>query len=270
MQLIKQKNYLELATTDEQKNMISVIFSKKIADYQKNELGEIVELIGKWRYLVGIQNNIEPIELVALTEFIQKNYGHFTVNEINYAINLSLKGILNCDNKPYGNFSALYISTILNAFQEYKLKIIKEIRQIEDEKYEKQLLEQKSVPPPPEKRAEDMREILKNVYLRFKEDNLFADPFFLIYNFFKKKGVFQNFDKETIHKIKNQARKYAQQNKYEQKNSQKIDFGVNKTEEDIYISKGKHIFCEYFLSSFQNLDEFQQKFIKIITEKDFL
>lgn len=271
MQLIRQKNYMELAKTDEQKSLISVISSgNKISAYQKSEMGEIIELIGKWRFMVGINTTIDPIELIALSEFLQKNYGQLTVQEINLAINLSLKNVLAVDNKPYGSFSALYVSSILNAYIDYKQKIAKEINEIADLEHKKQMLEQKSIPPPAKKRAEDMIEILKNAYTTYKTDEIFTDPFSFIYDFLKKKGVFSKFDKETIRKIKSDALKFSKSTKNKVNTPFLSDWEKPKNEQDVYISKGKHIFCEKFFSSFSTLADFESVFLKTITEKDFL
>jgi len=271
MQLTKQKSYMELANTDEQRVLISVLFANKpISAYKKDEMGAIIDIIGKWRYLVGVNSTLEPIELVALTDFIQLNYGNLNIQEINLAINLSLKGVLDVDNKPYGSFSALYISNILNAYLDYKIKIIKEIRQIEYEKEEKQLLEEKSTPPPAETQASDMRDILKNAFIIYDKDRFFADPFFLIYNFLKKKGVFSKFSKETIENIKNKAKKYAENYKTNQTSQVLSQWDSKRSQESIYINKGKHLFCEVFFSSFANFEEFDNKFISSVTEKDFI
>lgn len=271
MQLTRQKNYMELAKTDEQRLFVSVLFANKpISSYKKEEMGEIIELIAKWRYLVGINSTLEPIELKALTDFIQLNYGNLTVQEINLAINLSLKGTLDVDNRPYGSFSALYISTILNAYLDYRIKLLKEIRQIQEEVEEKQLLEQKSVPPPPEVQASDMRDILKNAFITYDKDKFFADPFFLIYNFLKKKGVFRKFSKENVEDIKIKAKKYAENYKTDQNSQVLSQWDSKRSQDSIYQNRGKHLFCEVFLGSFSSLSDFEQQFLRSVTEKDFI
>jgi len=271
MQLVRQKNFMELAKTDEQRSFISAVFSgKKIERYQKDEMGDIIDLIGKWRYLVGVNSQLEPIELVALTDFILKNYGELTLPEINYAINLSLKGELNVDNKPYGSFSALYISNILNGYLDFKVKISKELMQLSDEYYEKQILEQKTTPPPPEVRAEDMKEMLRNAFFRYDKDKFFADPLSFIYRFLKNKGAFSNYDKNIIEKIKFDARIYAKNYKTDQSSPFLAAWDSQRDEDYIYIGRAKQLFCEYFLATFNNSEDFEKQFISTITSKDFL
>ena len=55
-------------------------------------------------------------ELKINVQFIKNSYGKLTAKEIELAIDLSLQGYLGVDAQPYGNFSPLYISKILNAF----------------------------------------------------------------------------------------------------------------------------------------------------------
>lgn len=72
--------------------------------------------------LVGIKANNVPNEneKAVLLQFIQKNYGGHTPNEIRLAFDLAVAGELELDDvKCYENFSPLYFATIMNAYRKW-------------------------------------------------------------------------------------------------------------------------------------------------------
>lgn len=72
-------------------------------------------------------------EKIILIEFIRRNYGFLSVNEISFAFNCALVGKLdlgtdgaNC----YENFSCQYVAKILTAYMSYAAKLLKESENI--------------------------------------------------------------------------------------------------------------------------------------------
>ena len=136
--MIKQNNSIGLVKANSKKLGISVnkiqifeanIKAERIKDFKNNnQLKPLIDLVGKWRYYIGIREDLSQEEMFMNINFIRENFNELNLIDINQAINLSLKGDLNVDVEHYQNFTPLYISKILKAYKEYKGKIIFEIR----------------------------------------------------------------------------------------------------------------------------------------------
>ncbi len=108
-------------------------FGDKISQIQDTDAGifEILAILTEWRMYLGIKEEPTAQENLFNRDFMVKNYGDWTPEMIRLAINYSLKGILKVDTKPYGSFSPLYISTILNAYKKHNDGIVNEILRAE-------------------------------------------------------------------------------------------------------------------------------------------
>lgn len=110
-------------------------FTKKISDFtDTNDYADLVKLITEWRMHLGIKDEITQQELEFNAKYIKEEYSHFTLEKIRLAIKYSLKGELKVDIVPYGAFSPLYISRILNAYEKYDNKIVSDILREKDRK----------------------------------------------------------------------------------------------------------------------------------------
>lgn len=113
-----------------------------------DELAPLIDVIGKWRFYLGIKEEPSKQEMIINTNFVRENFGALRIGDIHEAINLSVAGKLDCDNEAYNNFSPLYIGRILNAYNEYRNQIIGQVkRQItiqESKKLSELTLEQKT------------------------------------------------------------------------------------------------------------------------------
>lgn len=89
-----------------------------------NQAADFIKLVKDWRMYLGIKDEITDEELEFNSVFIKSEYPDWTIEKIRLAIKYSLKGELKVDIKPYGAFSPLYISTILNAYEKYQGRII--------------------------------------------------------------------------------------------------------------------------------------------------
>jgi len=96
----------------------------------------LVVVLTMWRNYIGVKEPLTIEEIQMNTTHIKSNYPDFTLEMINLAIKYSLTGLLNVDIKPYGAFSPLYISTILNQYRDYsntiKNKINDKLKRDED------------------------------------------------------------------------------------------------------------------------------------------
>jgi hypothetical protein len=136
---MKLNKSIGLVTNDFSQKKIKIFQAyhnlKKIDNFSSNDdLKPLIDIVGKWRFYVGIKEDLSKEELFMNVTFIRENFGELNLVDINEAINLSLKGELKVDVEHYQNFSPIYISKILLAYKEYRSKIIVDIRQRISEK----------------------------------------------------------------------------------------------------------------------------------------
>lgn len=107
-----------------------------------------------------------------------------TCQEIELAVNLCLEGKLDIEDvKPYGVFSPLYVSTILNAYIDYKTPLISDVVQ----RYERLSPPETQAPKmTPFEQAVFMRELIFNEFQMFKAQGVLNDYLSMVYDFLKK------------------------------------------------------------------------------------
>ena len=153
---------------------------KRIRDFNTNdELKPLIDLVGKWRYYIGIKEELSQEELFMNITFIRENFNELNLVDINEAINLSLKGDLNIDAEHYQNFTPLYISKILKAYKEYRGKVIYDIR----DKISK--IENKPIEPTISEKVDITKSSLLSMY-GSREDKRFHDYGGVTYDFIKR------------------------------------------------------------------------------------
>jgi len=112
-----QTNLVGFTRNEIEKRFLSSLNDKTIEHYKtKEDYTRLIQVVTKWRIMLGLSKDMSEEELKINVQFIKNSYGKLTAKEIELAIDLSLQGRLGVDAQPYGNFSPLYISKILNAF----------------------------------------------------------------------------------------------------------------------------------------------------------
>jgi len=167
--------------TEEENKLVVSQYGTKIS--QLPNPNALMELLGKWRYYVGIKQDPTPEEFVILSKFIKNNFSDLTLEEIDLAIELSIMGKLNMDNIAYNQFSVLYVTNILNSYKEYRhinmLKIL-DVR-------EKELIREREASRyTPEYKMQNMKQLFIEQYAEYKEKGAIFDYFNSCYNFLKK------------------------------------------------------------------------------------
>ena len=101
-----------------------VIASKqlKIRDLEPENDEPIKQVLRYVFTLVGIRADQIPDEIqkAVLIDFIRAELQNFTLPEFKIAFTMAVKGDLNVDPNPFGQFSALYLSNILKAYTRRK------------------------------------------------------------------------------------------------------------------------------------------------------
>jgi hypothetical protein len=84
--------------------------------------------------LIGLREDQIPnqIERGVLIQFIRSSFPNLVPDEIRIAFELATRGDLNIDANPFGSFSALYFSKIINAYLQHKNRVSIDVRSLED------------------------------------------------------------------------------------------------------------------------------------------
>lgn len=181
--LIKPKSILAFAESSEERQLVTATTYRKVSQLSKDEMGKLVELLARWRFFVGIKNTT-PEELILLSNFIHKEYGQLTLEDIDLAINLSIVGKLDVDAKCY-SFSPQYAAFILNAYLDYKSI---HLTRVMERKEKAEQMQMASIKPTAEEERATMIEILNIEYQTYKDSGVVQDSFSIIYNHLKKTG----------------------------------------------------------------------------------
>jgi len=113
-----------------EKEVVLAAYDKQLGNYTTAEdITKLIGMVTKWRIMLGLSKEMSEEELKINVQFIKSNYQKFTLKDIDIAINWSLQGKLGVTVEPYGAFSPLYISRILNAYGAKAEDMINEIMQ---------------------------------------------------------------------------------------------------------------------------------------------
>lgn len=173
---------------------------KKIRDFKSNDdLKPLIDLVGKWRYYIGIKEELSQEELFMNLNFIRENFSELNLVDINQAIDLSIKGDLDVEVEHYQSFTPLYISRILKSYKEYRNKVIFAIREkvnkIESVPKELTLNEKVDI----------TKTSLKSMYSN-REDKRFYDYGGVTYDFIKRNNLLV-FSKALVEEAMNFGKK---------------------------------------------------------------
>jgi|TARA_B110000908_G_scaffold73762_1_gene88859 hypothetical protein len=186
-QLTKQSKSIGLIKSDFSDNKIKIYEAyrglKKIRDFTSNdELKPLIDLVGKWRYYIGIKEELSQEELFVNLNFIRENFNELNLVDIKQAIDLSIKGDLEVEAEHYQNFTPLYISKILNAYKVYRGKVIYAIR----DKVSK--IENQPKEPTLNEKVEITKTSLESMFSN-REDKRFYDYGGVTYDFIKRNSL---------------------------------------------------------------------------------
>jgi len=113
-----------------EKEVVLAAYDKQLSNYSTAEdITKLIGMVTKWRIMLGLSKDMSEEELKINVQFIKTNYQKFTLKDIDIAINWSLQGKLGVTVEPYGTFSPLYISRILNAYGAKAEDMINDIMQ---------------------------------------------------------------------------------------------------------------------------------------------
>jgi hypothetical protein len=248
------------AENNEQFTIITFIENSIVLKDLK-DTNEILEIISRWKiYTGGGKETMQPIELALIRDFILDNYGHLTLDELELAYLLAMTEKLS-DCEYFGNFSALYVGKVLNAYLYYrKMQLADPIR-----KRDKAiLLEKEKKKPSPEEEAKLTQEIFLGFYSENKEKGEINDVFNLCWKFVRNQIKAGNND--FLHKWTNpqkeqynEAMNYASKKLSEKENNIKNYFKII-PDKDEQIKKIARNYCiQRYFDDIKDIQEIIKK-----------
>lgn len=176
---IVNKEDLEVAKT---------MVEKKIGQFSREEINDIVDVLAQWRLLLGVTSDTTEAELIFITQFIYDNYKHFTLSDMKIAKNWAIMGKIDVGFVTQKTFSSYYIARSLNAYEEEKRKIINQINE-NRERY----LRRKDLDNPikltPEENARNFKDHIITIYKIHSQGKEIVDIGDMIYNWMKAVGL---------------------------------------------------------------------------------
>lgn len=170
-----------IKTKEQYSVVVSHVGNDQLRKASNKTMNDLVALLGLWKFSVGNNNETSAEEYRFLAMFIKDNFSEFTLEEIKAAMNMSINGTF--ENKYFGSFSPIYVSSVLNNYREYRALIL---RKVEEDAEAHKRAEQKRLMATPEYRCNQMKQYIAEQYELFKKENEIFDPFNLIYNFLRE------------------------------------------------------------------------------------
>jgi hypothetical protein len=187
---------------------------KKIGDYKKEDMTKLVELMARWRLLLGVTSDSTEMELVVICQFVYDNFKHFTLPDVNMAMNWAISGKIDVGFVTQKNLSSFYVSKVLNAYEDLKRQIFNDFMERRERYLQRAQIESKPTVTLEEK-ANTFKDMIVGCYRTYKEDKPFYDFNDFIYNWLKSTGQIQATQEEI-----NAAVFYGQEKYREEKRQQ--------------------------------------------------
>lgn len=180
---------------DIEKSVAECYSEKPIGQYNTKDMEALVDMVARWRVLLGVTNESTPVELRVITQFIYDSYKSLTLKDIELAMMWSINGTIEIGFVTQKNISAYYVSRCINAFIARKREIVNEIA----EKKERYLAEQaaKESQITPQQKAEKWKSYFCEIYNKYAQTGQFFDFHHMIYNWLRKVNML-NVPKEEI------------------------------------------------------------------------
>ena len=221
-------------------------------------MSQLVELMAKWKVLLGATNEATSAELVLICQFIYDNFKKFTLEDIKIAMNWAISGKIDMSFVSTKSISALYVSKALQLYEEEKKLIINKIA-AEKIAFERKESLNNSTPVTEQEKANIFKTILIDVYISYKQEGKFLDFKDFVYNWIKNNKIFVPSKKDINDAMIYGETKTREYKHLEQKNKKEV-ISVTKyfeSQDDEYRKKkfARQYIVIQFFDKLNNLQE---------------
>lgn len=241
MQSVKPNELLGSWITNKEHYEIALTYSeKKIGKFNRDEMGEIVDVLAQWRLMLGVTSDTTQEELIFITQFLYDNYKHFTLSDLKTAKTWSIMGRIEIGFVSQKTFSSYYISRCLNAYEEEKRRIINEINH-RKERYESRMAIENPKKLSAEEEAKSFKDHIVTMYSAYTNGREIYDIGDMVYNWLKSVGLITPNGKEVQDAIIFATEKLRQL-KYDELNA-KTKINLDQEGEEIRKKKYAREYC---------------------------
>jgi len=226
------------ANNEIEKHIALSLSEKRIRHYTNTDMGSLMELIGEWRFLLGVSAQASERELIIMTKYVSESYPQLTYTDIRTTMMMALQGKLDIAFTPMVNFSAKYVSDCINDYLSHKSKFINEAA---NKQNLKQLRNTKPKEYTPEERMNIFANILTVSYNMARNVNEIMDFDDRIYKWLRHTKQIK-MSQEDIKEAMNYGHR-----KYQKIHGIKINSKQN-SEEKIKRYGREHVVVKYFLA----------------------
>lgn len=253
MQSKKQKinSLTKYVKNEDEKQIVLALDDVRIKEITREDADRLIEVVGKWGFYMGSSSRLSSDDILLLCKFIKDNYNFLTINEINLAISLNLKGALGKIDF-YGNLSPLFMSQVLNAYLHHRNENLQPIMERK---------ERDEIKPTPELNRDELLKMTKDAfrleYSKFKKGEVVDDLFSIVYKFLSANNRINPSDESKRKAFAYSQKVLANQNSKEAKNLG--DLIRNAVQKDDSLQFEKHyqngLLMEFF-STIENIDDY--------------
>ena len=141
---------------------------KRIGEYTSEDMKGLVEVMAKWRLLLGVNNtDSTEVELIVICQFVYDNFKRFTLEDIKLAMNWAISGKIDMQFVSTKSISAMYVSKALNQYEDEKRAIVQRIAESK-EAYERKKSREQNIEVSPQEKANSFKNILLDAYNDFR------------------------------------------------------------------------------------------------------
>ena len=231
-------------------------------------MSELVELMAKWKVLLGASNEATPAELILICQFIYDNFKKFTLEDIRIAMNWAISGKIDMTFISTKTISAMYVSKALQLYEEEKKNIINKVA-IDKMSYERNKSREEKISATKEEKADTFKNILIDVYNDYKRNGKFLDFGDFIYNWMKNNKI-QIPSKKDISDAMIYGEQKAREYRHLEKQDKKKVLSVTKYFESQSDDFRKKKFArEYIVTKFFDKVTSMQELLSYLTLEQF-
>jgi hypothetical protein len=170
--------------SEEEHSLVCSYTEKRLKYFTKEDIKELVEVVARWRLLLGVTGDSSDTELIVITQFVYDNYPNITLTDIRFAMNWSISGRIEVGFVTQKNISSYYVSKAINAYIAEKRRVVNEIEERKNT-YQAQAKPER-VEQTPVQRANTFKNIILSLYDSYKKERPIIDYNDYVYNWLKK------------------------------------------------------------------------------------
>jgi hypothetical protein len=249
--------------SEEEHNLVRSYDEKRLKYFDREDLKELVEIVARWRLLLGVTGDSSDTELLVITQFLYDNYPNLTLTDLRYAMNWTISGKVDVGFVSQKNISSYYVSRAINAYIAEKRQIMNLI----EERKNAFMAQAESTPleHTPTEKANVFKSIVLSLFDSYRKEKPIIDYNDIVYNWLKKSKNLC-----ILPEIISEAVRYGRQRVSEEKQDNAFMNRINQSlEQDIELRQKKYARTFMIMHFFKQING-EQDIVALIKPSDFI